>query len=215
MMKIFSSRLTWGVLLIGAGTIFLLQNLNILPQSPMVWGLAFAVGGGFFLLGFLSNREYWWASFPAFTLLGLALIMLWDLLPTRVLRGDFTAAVFLGMLGLSFIAVYLRVPKHWWAIIPAGALLSIASVVTLQTVVRDPGPVEIGGVLFIGMGFTFLLVWLLPSAGARRGWAIWPGIGLLLFGGLIMAAATDMLGLLWPVVLILAGLLVILRGFRR
>lgn len=214
-MKIFSSRLTWGLLLIGAGTIFLLQNLNVLPQSPSIWGTAFAIGGGFFLLGFLANREYWWAALPAFTLLGLALITLWEVLPTRGLRDELTGAVFLGMLGLGFIAVYLRETKHWWAIIPAGALLSIASMVTLQALVPNPGPVETGGVLFIGMGITFLLVWLLPSAGARRGWAVWPAVSLLLFGGLITAAATDLLGMLWPIALILAGLLVILRGFRR
>lgn len=214
-MKIFSSRITWGLLLIGAGAIFLLQNLNLLPESPSIWVTAFAIAGVFFLLGFFSNREYWWAAFPAFTFLGLALVTFWELLPPRGLSDDLTGAAFLGMLGLSFIAVYLRVPRHWWAIIPAGALLSIASVVVLQALVRNPGPVEIGGVLFIGMGLTFLLVLILPSAGARRGWAIWPAISLLLFGGLITAAATDLLGVLWPVALILAGLLVIFRGFRR
>jgi hypothetical protein len=141
--------------------------------------------------------------------------MFWEVLPTRTLSDDLTGAVFLGMLGFSFIAVYLRMPTHWWAIIPAGALFSIASVVTLEALVRNPGPVEIGGVLFIGMGLTFLLVFILPGAGARRGWALWPAISLLIFGGLITAAATDLLGVLWPVALILAGLLVILRGFRR
>jgi len=214
-MKIFSSRFTWGLLLIGAGVIFLLQNFNVLPQSPSMWGMAFAIAGVFFLLGFFSNRAYWWAAFPAFGFLGLALLAFWEVLPTRNISDDLMGAVFLGMLGLSFIAVTLREPKHWWAIIPAGALLSIASVVTLQALVRDPGPVQIGGVLFIGMGVTFLLVWLLPSTGGRRGWAIWPAISLLLFGGLITAAATDLLGVLWPVGLILAGLLVLLRAFRH
>ena len=220
-MRIFSSRLTWGLLLIGAGTIFLLQNLNVLPQSPSIWGTSFAIGGVFFLLGFLSNREYWWAAIPAFTLLGLAVILLWEVLPTRRLSDDLLGAVFLGMLGLGFIAVYLREFKHWWAIIPAGALLSIASVVTLQAFVKNPGPVETGGVLFIGMGITFLLVWMLPSAGPGgrvrpgRGWAIWPAVSLLIFGGLITAAATNLLGMLWPVALILAGFLVIVRGFRK
>jgi hypothetical protein len=214
-MKIFTSRFTWGLLLIAAGAIFLLQNFNVLPQSPSVWGTGFVIVGVFFLLGFLSNRENWWAALPAFTLLGLAVIVLWEVLPTRGLSDDLTGAVFLGMIGLGFIAVYVRAPKQWWAIIPAGALFSIASIVTLETVVRAPGPVEIGGVLFIGMGVTFLLVYILPGAGGRRSWALWPALGLLLFGGLITAAATDLLGILWPVGLILAGLLVILRGFKR
>jgi hypothetical protein len=214
-MRIFSSRLTWGLLLIGAGTIFLLQNLNILPQSPSLWGTSFAIGGVFFLLGFLSNRDYWWAALPAFTFLGLAAILLWEVLPTNRLADDLTGAVFLGMVGLGFIAVYLRDFRQWWAIIPAGALISLASLVTLQALVKNPGLVEMGGVLFIGMGITFLLVWILPSAGTRRSWAVWPAVSLLIFGGLITAAATDLLGMLWPVALILAGLLVVVRGFRK
>lgn len=214
-MKIFSSRITWGLLLILTGAIFLLQNLNVIPQNPTVWGVLFGLGAIYFLFGYLSSQENWWAAIPAFVLIGLTMMALWNVLPTRNVPEDLSAAIFLGMIGLGFIAVYLRAPKQWWAIIPAGALISIAGVVALEALIAEPGPVEIGGVLFIGMGVTFLLVFLLPSAGGRRGWAIWPAISLLLFGGLITAAATDLLGVLWPVGLILAGLLVILRGFKR
>ncbi|GAB4579916.1 MAG: hypothetical protein Fur0022_26550 [Anaerolineales bacterium] len=214
-MRIFSSRLIWGLLLIGAGTLFLLQNLNVLPPSPSLWGTAALLGGVFFLLGYLVNRAYWWAAFPAFALLGVALLTFWDWLPIRQESAEFQGGAFLGMLGLSFIAVYLRQPKHWWALIPAGVLFSMASMAVLQALVENPGIVEMGGVLFIGMGITFFLIFILPGAEGRRGWALWPAMSLLLFGGLILAAATDLLGLLWPVALILAGLLVILRGFRR
>lgn len=214
-MKFFSSRIVWGALLIGTGSIFLLQNLNLLPENPAVWTLTFGAVSLYFFIGFLSSAGYWWAAFPAFTFLALALVIWLDGSPLRGQLAGLSGAVFLGTLGLSFIAVYLRAPRHWWAIIPAGALLSIASVVVLETLVRDPGPVETGGVLFLGMGLTFLLVYVLPSAGARQGWAVWPALALLLFGGLITAAATDLLNLLWPVVLIVVGLLVLARGLRR
>lgn len=214
-MRLFSSRLTWGFLLIAAGTIFLLQNLNILPQSPSFWGTAALIGGVFFLVGFLVNPRYGWAALPAFTLLGVAVVTFWDQLLAGSVPDDLRGAAFLAMLGLGFIAVYLRAIRNWWAIIPAGALLSIASLVALQALVENPGPVELGGVLFIGLGATFLLVFILPGAEGRRGWALWPAISLLLLGGLMTAAATDLLGLLWPVALILGGLLIILRGFRR
>ena len=214
-MRIFTNRLTWGLLLIVAGTIFLLQNLKLIPQSPVVWGVLFGIGAVYFLIGYFSNRENWWAAIPAFVLLGLALIVFWDVLPIKNIGGDLSGAIFLSMIGLGFIAVYLRAPKQWWAIIPAGALISIAGVVALEALIKEPGLVEIGGVLLLGIGVTFLLVFLLPGAGGQRGWAIWPAMSLLLFGGLITAAATDLLGVLWPVGLILAGLLVLLRGFRR
>jgi hypothetical protein len=214
-MKIFASRVTWGFLLIFAGAIFLLQNFNLIPPSPSLWGTAAVIGGVFFLVGFLLNREYWWAAFPAFVLLGAALVTFWDLLPLREGTDALKSAAFLGMLGFSFIAVYLRAPRQWWAIIPAGALFSSASVMAFQTMRPDASLVELGGVFFIGLGVTFLLVFILPSGERRRGWALWPAMSLLLVGGLITAAAMDLLGLLWPVALILAGLLVLLRGFRR
>jgi len=214
-MKMITGRLTWGLLLIVAGMIFLLQNLKLIPQSPVAWGGLFGIGAVYFLFGYFSNRENWWAAIPGFVFLGLSLVVFWDVLPTKSIPIELSTASFLGMIGLGFIAVYLRAPQQWWAIIPAGAMISIAGVVALEAFIREPGPVEIGGVLFLGMGVTFLLVFLLPGGGGRRGWAIWPAISLLLLGGLITAAATDLLGVLWPVGLILAGLLVLLRGFRR
>ncbi|NJN44337.1 MAG: hypothetical protein HC806_06195 [Anaerolineae bacterium] len=214
-MKIFSSRVTWGLLLIGAGAVLLLQNLNLLPQNPIIWIVVFGVGALYFLLGYFSSREYWWAAIPAFSLMGLSLMAGWELIFRNRLSQDLSTTHFLGIIGLGFIAVYLRSPKQWWAIIPAGALISIAGVGALETLIKEPGPVEIGGVLFLGMGVTFFLVFLLPSADGRRRWAIWPAIGLLFVGGMITAAATDLLGILWPVALILAGLLVIMRGFKR
>lgn len=214
-MKLFASRLTWGLLLIFAGAIFLLQNLHVLPPSPSLWGTAALIGGVFFLLGFLFNREYWWAAFPAFVLLGVALVTFWDLLHLRRDSGEIQGAAFMGMLGLSFIAVYLRTLRNWWAIIPAGTILTIAAMAAWPVFRPEPGAFELGGVFFMGLGITFLLVFLLPGGDHRRVWALWPTTILLIFGGLIMASAMDLLGLLWPVALILLGLLIVLRGFRR
>lgn len=213
-MRIFASRLTWGLLLIFAGAIFLLQNFRVLPPSPSLWGTTALIGGVFFLLGFLINRDYWWAAFPAFALLGAAMVVFWDVLPTREASLELKGAAFTGMVGFSFIAVYLRHPKQWWAVIPAGALFSLASMVAFETIGNQPTFFDLLGVFFLGLGVTFLLVFILPGEG-RRGWALWPAMSLLIVGGLIVAASLDMLGLLWPVLLILAGLLVLLRGVRR
>lgn len=214
-MKLFANRLTWGLLLIFAGAIFLLQNLHILPPSPSLWGTTALIGGVFFLLGFLFNRDYWWAAFPAFTLLGIALVTFWDLLHLIQGHGEIQGAAFMGMLGLSFLAVYLRTLKHWWAIIPAGTIFTIAVMAAWPMFRSESGPFELGGVFFIGLGITFLLVFILPGGERRRGWALWPSTILLIFGGLIVASAMELLGLLWPVALILLGLLIVIRGFRR
>ena len=88
---------------------------------------------------------------------------------------------FLGALGLAFFAVYLTGRERWWAIIPGGVLITLGLVAALTT---RFGVVDNGGVLFAGIGVTFLLVGILSNAR----WAYIPGVTLLALGGLIGTA---------------------------
>ena len=71
-MKIITNRKLWGLLMVGAGVLILLQNLNVLPPISIIWVAAFGVAGLLFLIAFLGPGNSDWAAFPAFTLLGLA-----------------------------------------------------------------------------------------------------------------------------------------------
>ena len=72
-MKKFDPRLWLGVLLVFGGVLALLDAMNVISNSGGIfWGLIFAAGGALFLYMLLSDRNNWWAAFPAFTLLGLA-----------------------------------------------------------------------------------------------------------------------------------------------
>ena len=70
---------------------------------------------------------------------------------------------------------------------------------------------ETGGVFFLGLGLTFAVVALLPTSAGRMAWAWIPAGVLALMGLLLMAAAGNLIGYLWPLVIILAGGFLILR----
>ena len=208
-MRRLEVRVVGGILLIVAGVLFLLQNLGFLGGAlALLWTLLFGASGVVFLYVFLANRANWWAVFPGFALLGLAgTIALNRFAPGLEAWGG---ALFLGGIGLAFWVVYLANREHWWAVIPGGVLFTIALVAGLSSAF---GGVEMGGVFFLGLGLTFGLLSLLPTPEGRLKWAAIPAAVLLVIGLLIMAAATAIIGYLWPAALILLGLYLIFRTF--
>jgi hypothetical protein len=176
----------------------------ITDGGGIFWGLIFAAGGLFFLYILVNQRENWWAAFPAFTLLGLALS---SFLPDS-LDGYGGLAFFAGI-SLAFWWVYFTDPERWWAIIPAGVLLTLGIISTLEELAGDQGT---GGLFFLGLGLTFILVAILPG-GRGRSWAIIPGTVLLVFGALLGTPYSGFTEYLLPAALILVGGYFVLRFF--
>ncbi len=218
-MKRFDWRILWGILLVFGGIIFLLDNLNIIDMQPLLnnlaplaWVLIFGLVGAGFLLYFVSSRSDWWALIPGFTLLGLSFLIGYEELFPRAF-GSFGPAVFLGSIGLSFLAIYLATgTEQWWALIPAGSLFSIALTVIADSIFRE-GDMA-GGIFMLGMGATFGAVYILPTSEGRQHWAICPAGALLVIGFFIMLSAAQFLGYLWPLVLIGLGAYLIYRYLR-
>jgi hypothetical protein len=211
MNKWLGNRMFWGALLIIGGVVFLLQNLNIIQFGPLIWALLFALGGLFFLSVFFPNRLNWWALIPSLTLFSIAL-----LLAAGYFFPSFTdtwgGSIVLGGIGLSFLLVYLVDRKNWWAIIPCGVLLTLAVVAGVGTLL--PG-VAAGGILFVGLGLTFALVAMLPPERGSMWWAWIPAGVLALMGLLLLLFSGQLTGLLLPVILIGAGLLLVFFAIRR
>jgi hypothetical protein len=210
-----SYRIIFSVLLISVGVLILLDNLNILPISlaneNWFWLLVFGGAGLAFLAVFLNRPgENWWAIIPSFTFLGLAFVV-GEFLPRRL--EDLGGAVFLGMLGLSFWVIFLVRREHWWAIIPGGTLVSLAVGIIISTFTGSE--VITGALLLLGLGLTFLAVYLRPYPGEHRSWPLYPAailgtIGLLLFMGQGWLA-----NLVVPLALILLGGMVVIGALRR
>jgi hypothetical protein len=206
-MRRLDPRLILGLLFIIGGILSLLGALDIVSNAGGIfWGLISAAAGAAFLYILVSDRTNWWAAFPAFTFFGLAAS---SFLPDSLEAYD--GLVFFLGISLGFWWVYFTNREHWWAIIPGGVLLTLGVVSVLDDLLGgDAG----GGVFFLGLGLTFVLVAALPGGNART-WALIPGVILLVFGTLLGSSNFGLTEYLWPTVLILLGGYFIVRFFRN
>ena len=101
---------------------------------------------------------------------------------------------------------------HDDAVIPAGVLTTL-SAVTLAS--RHVTGSAAGGVFFVGLGLTFLLVALLPSPQGKMWWAFIPAGILLAMGILLIGAFTGLTNYVWALALIGVGVWLLLRALRR
>ena len=204
-MKQYDPRLWIGGLLILGGILALLESLNILSNvGGVFWGLIWGAVGVYFLYRLFVHKE-WWAAFPGFILVGLALS---NFLPESL--GAYDGLVFFGGISVAFGWVYFTDTSRWWAIIPASVMLTLGTISVLDEV----SGAENGGILFIGLGLTFLLLAVLPG-GSSRTWALIPGTVLLILGVLLGTPFEGLTQYLWPVLLIVLGGYFLFRFFRN
>ena len=205
-MRRIDPRLLIGIMLVVGGVLSLLDVQGIISNAGGIfWGLIFAAGGLVFLYMLFNDRNNWWAAFPGFTLLGLAVS---SFLPDSL--DTYDGLAFFAGISLAFWWVYFSDRQRWWAIIPAGVLLTLGIVSVLDNV----NGLQTGGSFFLGLGLTFILVAILPG-GSSRSWALIPGTILLLFGALLGTPLSGLTQYLWPAVLILLGIYLVFRFFRN
>ena len=204
-MKFPVLRILWGLLLILAGVLFLLDLTGYISIGDYQWAIILGIGGLAFLSVFISNRKQWWSLFPAFGLLiGAAILFLETTFPE--IPGDVGGAIALGSIGLAFLIVFLNNIEHWWALIPAGVLLSLGAALGLSVFI--PG-LEVGGLFLLGLGITFGVIGLVPTPQGRMRWAFIPAVVLLAIGFFMVIASFNLFLYLWPLGLIAVGVLII------
>lgn len=209
MYKWLQSRILWGSILVVGGIALLLQNVFSIQLANIFWSVVFGLGGLIFIGVFLSNRENWWALIPGFVLvsIGVMLTLEWLAPHSNLDLGGF---IILAGIALAFFVIYLLDHSHWWAIIPGGVLATVAVFVLLENVWAGfGGP----GVFFVGLGLTFFLLFIVPTPEGRMTWAWIPGAVLTAIGFIIIVVTEQVITLLWPLALILLGLILIVRFF--
>jgi hypothetical protein len=210
-MKKFDYRILWGLLLILAGVIFLLDNLGYIDFSGLLFGSVLGVIGLSFLFVLITDRSRWWAVIPGLILTYLAVLIFMDrFLPEYA--GALGGPLLLLTIGLSFWIIYILNTSFWWSIIPAGVLSTLAVVSSLDTLQAQG--FDQGGIFFLGLGLTFGLLALIPTQAGRMKWPLIPAGILGVIGLIIFSASTSIFHYLWPIALILAGLYFFYVNFR-
>lgn len=207
MSNLLRSRILWGMLLIVSGILFLLQNLFDFQFGSLFWALVLGLGGLFFVSIFLTNRMNWWGLIPGITLLSVALLVGLGAIAPGVV--DFLGgSIVLGGIGLSFLVVYLINRENWWAIIPAGVLLSLAIALIFENFLSGTGFVSI---FFLGMALTFAILTFVRTPEGKMQWA-WIPAGILGVIGIAFAAFSGSLtAYAVPIILIAVGAVLIFR----
>lgn len=120
----------------------------------------------------------------------------------------------LAAIGLAFLAAWALGGSRW-AVVPGALLLALAT----SGFVRELGIYNGPGVTALALAAAFGLIWLIDySRGVRSTWPLW---GLAIFGliGLVQVSGRIVgfreLDALWPIVIILLGVLLLLSSRRR
>jgi hypothetical protein len=212
MMKLLSSRLLWGVVLIIGGALLLLDTFGIFKGGALFWTVVSGIVGLLFLSLYVTNHDHWWALIPGIIFLALATTIGLNSFLPRFAETNLGGTIILGGIALSFLLVYLAERGNWWAIIPAGVMATIAIVAVID---NNTSSIATGGIFFLGLGITFVLVAVLPNPVGPMRWA-WIPAGILgLMGVLILIAAENLINYIWPSVIILVGIWLIFRSIRR
>jgi hypothetical protein len=212
MVKYLSSRLLWGLILIIGGALLLLDTFGIFKGGALFWTAVSGIVGLLFLSIYVSNQDHWWALFPGIILLAIAATIGLNSYLPGFSNSNLSGTIVLGGIALSFLLVYLADRRNWWAIIPAGVMATIAIVAVLDT---STSAVASGGIFFLGLCITFVLVAILPTSVGQMRWAWIPAVILGLMGILILIAAENLINYIWPIVIILAGIWLIIRSIRH
>jgi hypothetical protein len=193
-------RTQLGVALVALGLLALFGNLGIFAGLGRLIGLLlFGAAGVIVLRMYRDEPSRIWTLPAGFALLGLGVASL-DL--------PWSGGAFLGSIGLGFLAIWLTDDERWWALIPAGVLMTLGVVATYDEWLGRGG--DFGGTLFfLGLAATFAALYLLPRV--NQSWAIWPALGLGVIALLTMSFRG---GWVVPILLIGVGAWLLTRQSR-
>jgi hypothetical protein len=209
-MKWPALRILWGLLLVLAGILFLLNTFGFITIGDYLWAIIFVIGGLAFLSIFIADRKQWWWLFPGFSLLVVGVIIILER-TFPALPDDFGGMIAMTGIGLVFLIVFLINTENWWALIPAGSMFSIALAISLSQFLTG---LEIGGVFLVGLGLTFGVLSIVPTPQGRMRWALIPAGILIIIGLFVLLTAVNLISFLWPLGLIALGALILYGVIR-
>ena len=153
--------LFYGLLLIAGGAIGLAQTQGYLTKvDPQVWlGVYAAISLVALALYLLNGVRYWALLFPAGIFGGLTVLL--ALVLGGVDHPAITTPLFIGLALPFVVAFHLERQKNWWALIPAGGMLLMGSLMLM--IESIPGE-WIGSAVLFYLALVFTIVYLLRRA---------------------------------------------------
>ena len=207
-----NGRYILGIALLVMGILAIISNLQILGDRSVRigWAVIFGVASGFALYYSVKRPAQRWLLPLGLALLGLAVSRVLAYFPAT---DDFANLTAVAWVGLALLLAVFYGLNNWLLVIPAGIFLSLAAVEAFRAWQLDL-PTE--GVLFLGTGLAFLLLFFLPARIGKTNWALIPAAVLLAIGALASYQdVTQATGYLLPALLLLAGGGVLVYTFRR
>ena len=168
----------WGIVLIGIGALFLINELGIINlnyTSELFWALAFGMVSVFFLTTYyLKNKKEWGLLFPVTICAGIALIIGLNHTHLGEILGG--APVLLGI-AIPFLVAYFKDPQtKQWALIPSWVMFFSILVILFERFINAN---IMGALVLYSMALPFLYVYLTDKT---RQWALIPLTALATVG---------------------------------
>lgn len=209
------SRNILGLILILAGAFLALEQFGLIPGSARsgLFGALLVIAAIALFSVYFTDTKRWWAAMVGFFVSGLAVSSLLSTFMPEV-GETLSGPLFLASMSLGFASVYITNREMWWAIIPSGVMLSLAAVAYFESL---PGelPFQPAGLLFIGLGLTFMLLSTIKSGGQQLSWGIYPGIPLFIFGLMLALGTEQSWAIVGPLMLIAGGAWLLYSSLRK
>jgi hypothetical protein len=184
----------------------LLGVIFLNPRAGQVAGIvALLELGAPFAVTYFVNRKHWWALIPAYAMLILGSLLA---LTTMDVPLELLGSVALLAIALPFWVIYIADRQQWWALIPAGGIGAIGTVLLVYFSLAQ----SVGGVFFIvlntALAAAFLALWL---AFRRFDWALWIAVG---FAGAAVLSIWYPSAVNWAVLALMLGIYIAYRQIR-
>jgi hypothetical protein len=198
-----------GVAMVVSGLFFLLINFEVIPVSdfvfPRVMGVLFILGGLIFVFFTGAGGGLSWFVIPAGVLFTTGVVAL--ILGTNRFFSPQSAIIFSIGFGLTFLSVFMTRKNHWWALIPACTFFGIAG--WTAQIMGIPALGYHPVFLIFSIGAAFLVIYLYSYQKIKMRWSLFTG-GIIVITSFcyLVAILLAQWSILWPLLLILIGLLV-------
>lgn len=208
-----NTRRAVAITLIAIGVLVLLQNTGIADgeTGQVVSTVVLAAAGIFFIgLYFPSRRQWFWVAL-GLVFFSFALSKLVYFFPS--LNEFYRQVIIFGGVGISFLTIYLHNRMQWWAMFPAGLLISISASQVAENLLPS---LETSGILVLGLGLTFMVLYAVPTPVGRLKFALLPALILLVVAAvIILGAPYNLSDYLLPGLILIAGVVLILLTLRK